>query len=256
MRLRLLGVILCLLPAMASAQDEYQQLQDLLQRGLYNSAALVAGPALVEANPADRRARYLYGLALYLAGDIDAARRELDVIMGEGGPENADERNLLGLILAAEGDVSAALPLLEEAFLDSGRYSHAMDLARVAWQGFELDLALDAYGQAAATQRGAREPWPWLNMGRILLIQDRFAEAATALERAIEVYEASDSGELLPSPAYVEAFYRLGTLHEELYGSSGDETHLTQAMDNYRNALVGDPNYAPARSALSRLEQQ
>ncbi len=176
------------------------------------------------------------------------------LLLGSPEPETASELNLVGLIHAAEAEATQAVPLLEAAFLLDERYAYAMDWGRVAWQAGQLEAAETAYRAAAETSRGQREPWPWLDLGRMLLFQDRLDDAEIALEQAIAVYESSDTGGNLPSPAYVEAFYRLGQVSERRHGESGDAALLQQAASNYRNALVGDPNYGPALDALQRLE--
>lgn len=254
---QLLLCALLLLSTQAQAQDAFQQLEDLLDRGLYNSAALVAGPALVEANPGNRRAFELYALALLLSGDTEAAREALDTMLRLGDspePVTASELQLTGLVLAEEGNPAEAAALLEQAFNLSGSYEHAMAWGRLAWQSGDSDQALAAYRAAAQTEVGSREPWPWLDLGRLLLFREELDEAEAALEQAITVYETYDTGLSLPSPAYVEAFYRLGQVAELRYAATEDPAWLAAASSNYQNALVGDPNYAPARSALERLQ--
>lgn len=252
----------CLLLLVAGAaalagENGYAQMEDLLARGLYNSAALVAGPALVEKMPDDRYAWYLNALALFLSGDEREARAAADRMLQLGPPEadSPGEARLLGLLLAAEGRPAAAVPLLERAFAETGGYAEAMDLAQAAWQAGQLEEAAEAFRTAAATARGEREPWPWLNLGRLLLHAGDLDGAEEALLRSIEVYEAADVGTSLPSPAYVEAFYRLGQLEEERYAAGGGSEHLEQAQNSYRNALTGDPNHAPSRKALERLAE-
>lgn len=255
--LRAVLVLLLLAAGRVGAQADLQNMHGLLERGLYNSAAYVTGPALVDSLPDNREARYLYSYALYLVGDQAAARREYDLLLdlpgGQGLPAGAAERHLGGLLAATEGDLTGAIELLDAAFRESGAYEHAMDLARIAWQGGRADLALAAYEAAADTPGGRSEAWPWLNAGRILLSQGRLDEAEAALITSIDVYEAHDPGITLPSPAYVEAFYRLGTLYERRFELTDAGEWRALALDYYRNALVGDPNYAPARDALERL---
>lgn len=253
---RLILGLLLLMAGTVRGQNEFTQLENMLERGLYNSAALVAGPALVESHPEDRRAHELYAQALLLSGDPAAARASLDamLLIGEPEPVTASELNLAGLIGAAGGEAAASLPLLQAAFAAEARYGYAMDWGRVAWQAGQLDQAEAAYHAAAETELGQRQPWPWLDLGRLLLFQHRLDDAESALEQAIAVYEAFDTGGNLPSPAYVEAFYRLGQLAERRHRESGDGALLQQAASNYRNALVGDPNYGPALNALQRLE--
>src|SRR5690554_4417448 len=153
---RLLAALGCLLLlGNVLAQDEFDVMRGLLDRGLYNSAAQVNGPALLAAHPADREARLLYSQALLLAGDLATAREVFEPLMAQ--LENIaepGELNLAGLLLASEGNLAAALPLLEHAWSISGSYVHAMDLARIAWQAYRLEEAVDAYLEASRTARG------------------------------------------------------------------------------------------------------
>lgn len=240
-------------PGAAVAQSEEEavrQMRDLLARGYYNSAAQLEGPNLVQRFPDNAEARYLYARALYMGGGVSAARLELQRAYERSDDPPADFQHLEGLLLAAEGEQDAALAALEAAFGESGAYAHAMDWGRAAWQAGRHDLALEAYRRAAETERGARESWPHLDRGRILAFRGDDQGAIAAFERAIEVYEeqgAADAG--LPSPAYVEAFYRLGQVYERM----GD---FERADVNYQAARSVDPNYAPAVTALEELAER
>lgn len=253
---RLAFVLAGLALAPVHAQNAFQQLEDLLERGLYNSAALVAGPALVEANPDNRRAFELYSRALFLSGDQTGAREALEAMLrlGPAEPVSPSELQLTALILAEEGEPALAAPLLQTAASQTDSYEYAMDWARVSWQMMDVEQAELAYRTAAETPRGQREPWPWLDLGRLLLFQGRLDDAEVALEQAIATYEAFDTGASLPSPAYVEAFYRLGELEERRLEQGSANSSLARAASNYRSALIGDPNYRPAQRALERLE--
>lgn len=245
------AAIALLLFASAHAQVTSAQLRDQLERGLYSSAARVTGPALVLALPDDAEARYLFSKALYLVGDTAEAERQLSLIPAAAELASAaDYHHLAGLLIAAAGDANGALPELARAFELSRSYLHAMDWALIAWQAQDHAVALQVYSLAAATERGHREPWPYLNQGRLLLIMERFQEAINAFEEAIRVFEATDTGDGRPSPAYVEAFYRLGLIHQRLYEQNGSAEERRLAENHYQAALSADPNYMPALAAL------
>jgi tetratricopeptide (TPR) repeat protein len=255
--LRLVLTILLLAAGPAWAQTQLEQMRDLLERGYYNSAARVIGPALVQSQPDSAEAHYLYSRSLYLTGSLDGARAQLDIALKLRGssPDPAYD-HLDGLLRAASGDLAGGARLLRNAFLRSRQYEHAMDWGRVAWRAYDLAEALEAYDAAAATERGSRLPWPHLNRGRLLTFLGRIEEAITAYRTSIEVFEEYDTGEARPSPAYVEAFFRLGEIYESMASNSGSSRHLQLAADHYRAALTGDPNYAPAIEALDSLTRR
>ena len=63
------------------------------------------------------------------------------------------------------------------------------------------------------------------------------------------MFEAFDPGGARPpSPAYVEAFFRLGQTYEAL-------EDFEQAATYYQAAQTTDPNYRPAREAIDRLSR-
>lgn len=248
--LRFAPLFILVLLSAAFAQDAYSQMQDLLDRGYYNSAAELNGPELIKTYPDQPKAHYLYATALYLTGNVAAAQKELDVATGliQGG-EGPEYLHLGGLLKAAEGDPAAALRPLQSAYIRTHDYSYAMDWGRAAWQAGSFDQALQAFQSAAGTDAGKTSMWPLLDQGRILIFLGRYQDAIQKLNDAIDVFEATDPGGARPgSPAYVEAFFRLGQVYEKL----GD---VSRAETNYRSARTADPNYAPAIDALDRLSR-
>lgn len=254
---RLPVLLLALLVGAALAQDPLAQLRDLLARGYYHSAARVTGPSVVATLPDSADAHRLFAEALYLVGDEAEARRELDRALAlSGALPDPGAVHLSGLLRAAEGDLGGALRALENAFVRSRDYRHAMDWGRIAWQAGRYREALDAYAAAAETTSGRRETWPHLNRGRIFVYLGELDQAIEAFETAIAVFDANDPGDALPSPAYVESFFRLGEIYETLAAETGDENYLRLAATHYRSALSADPNYAPAGAALDDLTRR
>lgn len=239
----------CLVMTASAQREPFQQMSDLLNQGYYNSAARLNGPELITRFPEDPEAHFLYAMALYLTDDLEGAATALAEAVRLAGSEVPQYAHLRGMLQAANGDPAGALRTLQNAFLRTRDYDYAMDWGRVAWLAAEYDEALEAFAAAASTEQGSREMWPHLDSGRLLMLQGRSAEAITAFESAIDVFERTDRGEVGPgSPAYVEAYYRLGEVYELL----GD---VTQAETHYRAARTADPNYAPARIALDRLSR-
>jgi len=243
-------VTLLLVAAVAAAQEnEFTQMRDLLDQGYYNSAARLNGPELVARYPDSGQAHFLYARALYLTGNLSGALTELDRAVALDGETDPAVVNLQGLLRAANGDPAGALRALQNAFLRSRDYQFAMDWGRVAWQAARYDEAIAAFDAAATTVEGRTKLWPYVDKGRLLVFTDRLPEAITAFNAAIDVFEATDPGEARPgSPAYVEAYYRLGEAYERL-------GEIDRAEVNYRAAKTADPNYAPAIQALDRLSR-
>jgi len=222
--------------------DEVTALRTLLDEGYYALAAQVEGPKLVESFPGSAEAHYLYAYALHLTGNTSRAAAEVERAKRLGNePEIA---HLDALLRADRGDAAGAARLLARTFSRSPSYDVAMDWGRVAWQGGDLKQAVRAFREAAGTPRGRNEPWPSLNLARLLALQERYREAIVELERTLDILERDPAP--LPSPAYVEAFYRLGAAHEAL-------GELEEAVPNYQAARSADPDYAPATDALTRL---
>ena len=246
--LAVLAVAVLTLTSVAAAQREaFQQMSDLLAQGYFNSAARLNGPELIARYPEDPEAHFLYARALYLTNDLAGAAAALADAVRLAGEEGPAYAHLRGMLQAANGDPGGALRTLQNAFLRTREYEYAMDWGKVAWLAAEYDEAIAAFAAAADTTRGAREMWPHLDTGRLLMLQGRLNEAIAAFERAIDVFERTDRGEAGPgSPAYVEAYFRLGEVYERL----GD---VNQAETHYRAARTVDPNYAPAVTALDRL---
>lgn len=238
--------------AFGFAQSELENMRASLQDGYYAYATRFLGPSLVASLPDNPEAHYLFAYALYLTGNIEQSRAELDEayrLLGQTAA-SAEFAHLSGLLYAAENDFSNAQDLLKQAFSVTKSYEIAMDLGRVSWQSGDFSTALQAYEEATLTEQGQREPWPYLDKGRILVFQGEYEEAIKAFNTAIEVFEANDTDANNPaSPAAVEAFFRLGEVHELL-------GNFNEAEINYKNARTTDPNYTPAISALDRLARR
>lgn len=246
-----LATLLASTPGSSLAQAGLDQMRDLLDGGYYNSAAQLNGPDLVARHPDDPEAHFLYAKALYLTGNLTDAQTQVDLAIElSGDAVEPTYAHLDALLQAAGGDPQGALRALQTAYLRTHDYRFAMDWGRVAWQAGAYDEALEAFQAAESDATGADAMWPKLDRGRLLMFLDRPDEAITAFDGAIDVFEATDPGGARPgSPAYVEAFYRLGEAYEAL----GD---IDKAETNYRSARTADPNYAPAIAALDRLSRQ
>src|SRR5690625_5140549 len=95
----LLILLVAAVPVAAHAQELQEQMEDLIERGFYNSAARVVGPELVESEPENAYAHYLYADALYLTGALEAARVSLDTAFELAAEPTAAMLHLRGLLL-------------------------------------------------------------------------------------------------------------------------------------------------------------
>jgi tetratricopeptide (TPR) repeat protein len=244
--------VCCLLWVGAQAQsDPFAEISSELAKGAYALAAQVEGPKLIQAYPNRAEARYFYSYALYLTEDYKDARAQLQKALELAKAEKAGDPRyvwLEGLLDAATGNLKGAEALLRQAAMQSHDYAITMDWGRVAWERGDFKDALQAFQAAADTAAGKTQPWPYLNRGRLLIFEQDYSAAITALNAAINVADANDTQEGLPSPAYVEAYYRLGEVYEALHQPD-------KAASNYQAARTADPNYAPALRALDRLRE-
>lgn len=227
------------------------ELRELIDRGFYNAAAQLAGPAWVEQEPTNPEAHLGLAQAAWLSGDINTARvavNEAFSLLGDVSPPAA-LLNVHGLLLNEEGEVNAALDTLKRAFDASGSYEHAMDLARVAWLNGRYDTALEAYALAAQTPAGQLDAWPLLNRARLLEATGEPEAALEAFQETVVTFDRLESnGGTVDVAAFVEAHYRMGRLLERL----GEPDAAREAYLTARRAL---PTYSPAISALDALRE-
>lgn len=249
--MRFIVVFLVVLGSFGIAEDaDVTRFRELLRGGYYHSAAQLNGPELVRAHPGNPEAHFLFAQALFYAGDVERADEQLAVAFSLRDETPGSYVALQGEIRAQQGRLTEALDELREAYRLDPSYEITMALGTVAWQMAEFEVALEAFAAAATTTRGKRELWPYLAAGRVQLAQNELDAALELFTQAIEVFEEHDTGSSgLPSPGYVEAFYRLGQTYER----QGD---YTQAEVQYRAARSSDPNYAPAIDGLDRLSRR
>lgn len=249
--MRFVVALLVVLASIGIAEDaDITRFRELVRGGYYHSAAQLNGAELVRTHPDNPEAYYLFAQVLFLTGDIEQAEVQLEQAFALQQEAPAAYLALRGEIYAQQGRLAEALSELREAYTGEPSYEIAMALGTVAWQLAEFDVALEAFAAASATPRGQQELWPYLAAGRVHLAQGEYQTALALFTNAIEVFEKYDTGSSgLPSPGYVEAFYRLGQTYERL----GD---YAQAEVQYRAARSSDPNYAPAIDGIDRLSRR
>jgi tetratricopeptide (TPR) repeat protein len=230
-------------------QEPFEKMYELLNRGYYNSAIQINGPALIRTFPNHSEAHYLFAYALYFANHPLESREELNLATQLKPDSDPRFYHLDGLIAATEGNEEVALTMLRAAFDGAKTYKYAMDWGRIAWESGSYEEALEAYEYAGQTQSGHKEPWPKLNRGRILSYLGRHVEAIQAFHDSIKLFEKNDLGNQRSLLAYVEAYFRLGLTHEIL-------GNISEANAYYQSAHSGDPMYEPALEAINRLNSK
>tara|TARA_Y100001960_G_C14567471_1_gene773984 strand:+ start:250 stop:1020 length:771 start_codon:yes stop_codon:yes gene_type:complete len=239
-------LFLLLFETALGTREPFEQMYELLNRGYYNSAVHINGPALVQTFPNDAEAHYLFAYALYFANHPLRSREELNRAIQL--QQDFDPRfdHLNGLIAATEGNIELALTMLQAASEGAEDYHYAMDWGIIAWSSGYYETALEAYEYASLTQSGHKEPWPELNRGRILSYLGRPVEAIEAFHASIILFERNNLGDSRPLLAYIEAYFRLGLIHEIL-------GNFDEAISYYWSAHSSDPTYGPALEAIDRL---
>jgi len=134
----------------------------------------------------------------------------------------------LELALAQFEKVVAARP--EHA---SGHIYAGGVLARLG----RFDEAMASHTKATQCPEGQIDE-AYFNLGLVLRAQERFDEAKTCLERALEI-----------DPSYAEAHFELGLFYE-------DEKQDAKAMQEYQLAIKLRPDLSKAHYHLGRLYQK
>ena len=234
--------------SLAFSQTTLETMKATLERGDYAEAAFITGPRLVVEQPNLAEAHYLYAYALYLTNNHTQAEQELESAFSQSNNVPAEYHHLDGLLCAAMGLFREAQGKLEDAFKQHSSYDYAMDWGRMAWQAGDAQTALNAYEAALNAPDGQDKLWPYLNQGRIYQGLGELEPAINAFETFTQLYEGQSPRPEEASPAYIEAYYRLGSLYER----SGD---IQTAMGYYEIASINDASFQPAADALARLEQ-
>jgi tetratricopeptide (TPR) repeat protein len=243
-------LVMCLLSLgllpLSFAQVSVDTLRQNINDRLYTAVVQISAPDLLEREPNNPEAHFLFAYALYYTGDPTQARLELDKALALDIKPSPEVEHLDGLLKASEGDKETALDLLKNAAMQSEDYTMAMEWGRVAWESNFPQEALTAFAQAAKTSEGQKKMWPELNRGRILhLVLNDYDAAIEAYNLAINIFEDNDPGGP-PPPGYVEAQFRLGQSYEA-------KDDIPTARTYYEIAQRLDATYEPAIAALERL---
>lgn len=116
----------------------------------------------------------------------------------------------------------------------AARLTSAVDTATEAYANKDDEEALLAYQRAVIEYREL--PQAWNNLGVLMMKQERYLEAAEALNTAASL-----------SPQDARPVYNLGLLYDR-------RGYLRDARRHYEQALDRDPNYLPALRGAIRAD--
>lgn len=109
-------------------------------------------------------------------------------------PEASNALFMLGMNLLKMGREQQAVSVFRDMFTSTGKYSdrQVLTAGRELLQAGELRIALDAFNRVlgSSKERGIREP-ALMGKGEILIREEKFAEAATILEKMFSEYPRS-----------------------------------------------------------------
>ncbi len=265
---------------------------------------------------AEKEARFAAAILAYRSGDPRAARRHLEALR-EASPFDVRVLNNLALAVAAEGEPDRAEALLKEALAVDPRFvpayanlgnihlgRGAVELAELHYRrALRLDdtyapahvglaLALERRGFHAQAEEAARVylgtpegkqgPYGHALLGRLLLRQEKYAEARASLGRALEAAPRdpavlNDLGTLEIEEGHLDAAVRtLGRAIEadvhrpssysnrgRAYAALGDrekgaaaEALYLKAKADYEKALDLEPGYPDAHYNFALLAER
>jgi len=201
-------------------------------------AAAAQFRAAVEADPAHALARRSLGLLLRQNGDLKAASTELRRAASDM-PDDAQGRFLLGGVLLRLGDAVGAVAELREAIrlnpaLIEARATLAQALAKTGHQD-------EALQQQAEVRRLNEEKSAF---GRALVLLDASAAQLSKGDVAGAIARRREAVAL--SPSFADAHYQLGLALQQA-------ERRADAEQAFRDAIANDATHAPAYLALADL---
>lgn len=187
--------------------------------------------------PLDDRSRFTLAMAYVALGRRDWARPELDTLV------KADSGNPLYPYWIArldydDGQYEPAVQGLRRATLLDPRFVKAHDNLGLCYEALgRFDEALRSFKNAVRLNReeASPSPWPPLNMGLLLLRQNRVDEAEGRLRESAGI-----------DPGFSQARYHLGLVLEK-------QGRLDEAVPELEEAARLDPAYPEPHYALARV---
>jgi len=205
-------------------------------RGMYLNSAVALKKAEALA-PLDDRSRFTLAMAYVAMGRRRWARPEL-LRLAQANETSPLYRYWTARLDYDEELFAAAIDGFLRVLALDPTYLKAHDNLGLAQEALgRYDEAIESYREAIRLnrERGARSPWPALNLGMLLMRLDRFDEAEPLFREAGR-----------DDPGFAQARYQLGLLHEK-QGRPAD------AIAELHRAAQLDPGYPEPHYALSRL---
>ena len=167
------------------------------------------------------------GIGLLLQGDLRGADNAFRKVM-QMDPAYADGPVNVARVLIQEGNIEPAIPLLEQALKVSPGLAKAHYFLGVAYK------SLGQYEQSLEHLRAAVAKYPrdrvvWGQIGRVLFLQQKFAEAVAALQHVLSI-----------DPEDLQAHYNLMLCYRGL----GDEANAAREEALYLRFKADEPAQA------------
>ena len=181
-------------------------------------------------NPQDRERWNDYGIGLLLQGDLKGAERAFEYVT-KLEPQYADGWVNVARARIQEGNIDAAKPVLEKALAVNPRLASAHYFRGLAFKADgQYPQAFDEFSKAAAEY--PRDRVVRNQMGRMLFLQRKYADAVAELDKTLAV-----------DPEDLEAHYNLmlcyrGLNNDEL-ASREEKLYLRFKADESSRAITG-----------------
>jgi tetratricopeptide (TPR) repeat protein len=190
--------------------------------------------------PLDERSRFLLALSYMTIGRLNWAQPEFEKLAATS-PSNAVYPYWLARIAYRKMDIRSALTYVQTAIRLDPEFMKAYDQLGLCHEAAgNPDEALRAFEEAIRlNQRAAvRSPWPTLNLGALLLKQQRFEDAEARLRESIAI-----------DGRFPIAHLRLGQVLEKVQ-------RYEEAIAELKRAASLDPTYPDPHYALARIYRQ